>query len=53
MTREEAIAQLLEASGRDTEAAHVSADEVLCELLTFLGYADVVTAWRTIDKWYA
>jgi hypothetical protein len=42
----------LQESG-DTEIAHAGADEVLCRLLTELGYADVVAEWEKVDKWYA
>lgn len=54
MTREFAITKLqaLQTAG-DTEAAHGDADNVLCELLTTLGYADVVAEWQKVDKWYA
>ena len=37
----------------DTEAAHGEADDALCELLTALGYAEVVAAWEKVDRWYA
>jgi hypothetical protein len=54
MTRDEAIAKLKEAAKSvDTERAHVVADDVLCDLLTALGYEDVVAAWGKVDKWYA
>lgn len=54
MTREHAIAELkkLQELG-DTEAAHSDADEVLCKLLSALGYQDVVDEWEKVDKWYA
>lgn len=54
MTREEAIEKLkvLQNSG-DTVAAHSDADDVLCDLLTALGYGDVVVEWGKVDKWYA
>lgn len=54
MTREDAIQQLkgLQVGG-DIEAEHSRADEVLCELLTELGYADVVAKLAKVDKWYA
>ena len=43
MTREEVIAKLIECQKNgDTEVAHSNADDVLCEFLTALGYADVV-----------
>jgi hypothetical protein len=54
MTKEEAIAELAVLKYHDdTEVAHFDADDVLCQLLTTLGYADVVTAYREIGKWYA
>lgn len=37
----------------DTEGAHGRADEILCELLTKLGYTKTVNAWESVDKWYA
>jgi hypothetical protein len=54
MTREEAISKLkgLQSSG-DTESAHGDADQILCDLLSALGYQDVVEQWEKIDKWYA
>lgn len=54
ITRKLAIKELREqqASG-DTEEAHAHADRVLCELLTKLGYADVVDEYSQINKWYA
>ena len=54
MTREETIKRLREAAADfDTEAAHGIADDILCELLTSLGYGDVVEAWNKVEKWYA
>lgn len=54
MTREAAIERLkqLLVSG-DVEASHSEADRILCELLTSLGYGDVVAAWDDVEKWYA
>ena len=37
----------------DTERAHSEVDDVLCELLTSLGYADVVEKYHKVDKWFA
>lgn len=42
----------LQAAG-DPEAAHGEADDVLCELLTVLGYKDIVAEWQLVQKWYA
>ena len=44
---------LREIQGWDVEAAHNRADKVLCELLTELGFNDVVIAFEEIPKWYA
>jgi len=52
--KQEAINDLLEISkSYDTEIAHHEADSVLCDLLTELGYAEVVAAYHNVDKWYA
>jgi len=37
----------------DIESAHIKADQVLCDLLTKLGYALVIEKWDAIDKWYS
>jgi len=54
MNREEAIKKLREAQlSHNYEVAHDVADNVLCELLKTLGYADVVEEWEKVGKWYA
>ena len=54
MTREQALQALIECDEHgDTEIAHCKADDVLCDLLSSLGYEDVVDAFRSIRKWYA
>lgn len=54
MTKEEALVELAVLKyDDDTEVAHLHADEVLCQLLTSLGYEDVADAYREIGKWYA
>ena len=54
MTREEAIMKLRQCqSNFDTEIAHVDADGVLTDLLTELGYQDVVDEFEKVEKWYA
>ncbi len=59
MTREDAlrqfaIKQLIDCKNNgDTEGAHIDADEILCGLLSSLGYSDVVAEWNKIKKWYA
>ncbi|WP_313570739.1 hypothetical protein [Pantoea piersonii] len=54
MSREEAITKLHEAAKHwDKEEAHGLADDALCDLLSALGYEDVVEAWKRVPKWYA
>lgn len=54
MTREEAIEKLKQAKiCGDTEEAHYEADDILCELLSSLGFDDVVSEYHKVDKWYA
>lgn len=38
---------------RLTEDLHIEADYLLCELLTELGYTEIVQAYRNIPKWYS
>lgn len=37
----------------DIEIAHSDADDVLCDLLTELGYGDIVNEYKKIERWYA
>ena len=37
----------------DREDWHVEADNILCELLDYLGYHDFVEAFEAVPKWYA
>lgn len=54
MTREEAIKELTSYHHTtDEEVAHARADDILCEILTDLGYADVVEAYHKVPKWFA
>jgi hypothetical protein len=54
MTREEAIEKLKQAiNGNNPETDHRIADQVLCEFLTALGFADVVEEYNKVHKWYA
>lgn len=39
--------------GGDREDWHVEADNILCELLDYLGYHDFVEAFEEVPKWYA
>ncbi len=35
------------------EEGHKRADDILCELLTAIGYEDVVKEYEKVGKWYA
>lgn len=48
-----AVERLSDVKDFDTERAHSEADETLCDVLTSLGYEEIVEAWRKVDKWYA
>ena len=54
MDREKALMDLrILSENDDAEVAHIQADSVLCDLLSELGYGDVVGEWQKIGKWYA
>lgn len=54
MSRETAIKELRECEASDNpEEAHGTADDILCQLLTALGYEDVVLEYSMVTKWYA
>jgi len=54
MTREQALEALkMEQAEGDTETAHYNADEILCEFIATLGFADVVAEYHKVSKWYA
>ena len=42
----------LEHSG-DPEYAHGEADDVLCDILKYLGFEEIVEAYDKVPKWYA
>jgi hypothetical protein len=53
MKRKEAIDQLREIQEiANLEVGHRMADDVLCRLLSSLGYADVVAEYNKVGKWY-
>lgn len=37
----------------DTECGHIEADAVLCDVLTQLGYKELVDLYEKVKKWYA
>lgn len=50
---EEALEKLKNLDRWDIEMAHSNADDILCELLTKLGFKEVVETFKKIEKWYA
>jgi hypothetical protein len=58
MTPEEFYNKMLELHAKeiedgDTETTHYEADELMCKVLTELGYGAGVEKFREIYKWYA
>lgn len=55
MSHEEVIVSLKDilAYGQDPEVDHETADDILCEFLSELGYDDVVNLYQQVHKWYA
>lgn len=54
MTPEEFEAKMKEIlKGKDSEREHEDADNLMCEVLTSLGYEDGVTIFKNATKWYA
>lgn len=51
----EAVTQLqnIDYKKGDAETWHYEADEIICGLLTQLGYSEVVKEWNEVPKWYA
>lgn len=37
----------------DNETDHITADDLLCELLERMGFKKVIEEYRKIGKWYA
>jgi hypothetical protein len=62
MTREEALLKLTacvekttcaDGPASDIRDGHEEADEVLCAVLSSLGYGTVVEMWGEVMKWYS
>ena len=50
----EAIEKMKECvNNGDTEVAHINAEAVLCDVLTQLGYKELVDLYEKVKKWYA
>jgi hypothetical protein len=50
---EKRMLEIGDCSWGDPEAAHGKADDLLCELLTELGYGKLVDIYNRVEKWYA
>lgn len=50
---DEAAAAKIVALDNDKENRHIEGDHLLCELLTGLGYAKTVEAFKAMEKWYS
>lgn len=37
----------------DEEATHIQADSLMCEVLTALGYGEMVAAFQDMTRWYS
>jgi hypothetical protein len=54
MTKKEAIDKLRKLQeSNDPEVAHELADSMLCEALITLGWAEVITEYLRIKRWFA
>ena len=51
--RQNAIEKLRSFQGDKEQDYHIEADDILCELLEYLGYGDVVEEYNKLDKWYS
>ena len=50
----EAVEQMKECvNNGDFEVAHLDADNILCDVLTQLGYKELVDLYEKVHKWYA
>ena len=49
----DAMKEIDEKYGADTEGAHGQADDLMCKLLRELGYEEGVEVFEKMHKWYA
>ena len=47
------ITEIAKRAPYDPEDAHGKADDLMCEILTNLGYGEGVKIFEEMDKWYA
>lgn len=50
---EKYLKRMIECNNYEAEYGHIDADNILCELLTELGYKDIVEVFEKLDKWYS
>ena len=48
----EAMRSLLHRTSLEPEAAHLEADQLMCELLRQLGYGEGIDLFDGLQKWY-
>ena len=56
LTKEEQanyVDQLNLLNGGNVELVHGIADDLLCDILSKLGYDEIVAAYARVEKWYA
>ncbi len=54
MTKDEVINILRDCQeSSDNEAAHIVADNALCDFLVSLGHEDIVKEFNNVGKWYS
>jgi len=49
----EKIQEIIEKYDWDTEDCHFKMDNLMCEVLSELGYKDGVALFKEADKWYS
>ena len=50
----EAVEKMKECvNNSDIELSHLDADNILCDVLTQLGYKELVDLYEKVNKWYA
>lgn len=52
ITPEEFAEQMREISKENREDRHMDGDDLMCEILTDLGYGDGVEIFECMEKWY-
>lgn len=53
LTPEQLLKAMKAINKGDREAAHIDADDLLCETLKALGYGQALKVYDDMDKWYA